>query len=67
MQTPMQTRCNYGRKEDPRATPERPPSKREASIAGKTLVSRRASQSSKTLAGRVLSEAAAVARNKGKK
>jgi hypothetical protein len=48
-------------------TPERPPSKRETSIAGKTLGSERTSQGSKTLAGRVLSEAASVARQKGKK
>jgi hypothetical protein len=47
-------------------TPEKPPTKRETSIAGKTLAGP-ASKTTKTLAGRVLSEAAAVARNKGKK
>jgi hypothetical protein len=47
-------------------TPEKPPSKRETSIAGKTLAGS-SSKNAKTLAGRVLSEAAAVARSKGKK
>jgi hypothetical protein len=48
-------------------TPEKPPTKRETSIAGKTLADERTSQSARTLAGRVLSEAAAVARQKGKR
>jgi hypothetical protein len=47
-------------------TPEKPPTKRETSIAGKALGSDRASSNTKSLAGRVLSEAAAVARQKGK-
>lgn len=47
-------------------TPEKPPSKRELSIAGEKLSTSK-SATTKTLAGRVLSEAAAIARAKGKK
>lgn len=49
-----------------RTTPEKPPTPRELSIAGKKLQGN-APASVKTLAGRVLSEAAAAARTTKKK
>lgn len=52
-----------------KTTPEKPPTTRETSIAGKVLGSSSGPTGPKTLAGRVLSEAAAVSRQKssGKK
>jgi hypothetical protein len=47
-----------------RTTPEKPPSKRELSIAGKELSRNSASKANKTLAGRVLSEGAATKRKR---
>jgi hypothetical protein len=45
-----------------RTTPEKPPSRRELTVAGKELSKKRATSAEKTLAGRVLSEGAAVRR-----
>lgn len=48
-----------------KTTPEKPPSKSEASIAGKALKTGKATPSQiKTLAGRVLSEKGSVAKKK---
>lgn len=49
-----------------KTTPEKPPSKRELSIAGTILSDPNASQKTKTLAGRVLSEGAASKKGKGR-
>jgi hypothetical protein len=45
-----------------KTTPEKPPSRRELSIAGKELGRASASKADRTLAGRVLSEGAATRR-----
>ncbi len=49
-----------------KTTPEKPPSKRELSIAGGVLADRKEPKKGKTLAGRVLSEGAASKKGKGR-
>jgi hypothetical protein len=48
-----------------KTTPEKPPTQRELSIAGKVLGNSNTTKSTKTLAGRVLSEGAASKKGKG--